>query len=182
MALDWSAGNVFVKYQIGDKIFWVESSAHKQKEIPCPMCFGKRFVTIILGDDSKEQVECGYCQKGYERSTGVTTTWEPQAIIHESTITGITTRDGVKYEVGWRTIEERELYSTREEAEAVQKLKFDEEKARAELWFKESFVNAKKQQVWSAGYHKSCIEREKRTIEWHEMRLNMIKEKKKAQT
>lgn len=169
-----------MKYKLGDMVYWVESSAHYQKQIPCPMCFGKRFVTIILGDDSQERIECGFCQRGLESPSGTATTWEPSAHILSGTITGVSSRDGLKYEVGfgYRSIYECELFPDEQSAESLRLVKFEEEKARADFWFMESFVTAKKKQVWSAGYHRECIKREKRTIEWHELRLGMIKESK----
>lgn len=166
-----------MKYNIGDTVYWVEASTHYQKSIPCPMCFGKCFVTIILGDDSQEKIECGFCQKGYERACGIAKTWEASAMVCSGAITGVSSRDGVRYEVGYRSVYEHEIF-TKEEAELVRVEKLAEVTSQAEHWFKESFVNAKKNQIWSAGYHRECIKREKRTIEWHELRLGMIKDKK----
>lgn len=165
---------------IGDTIFWVESGTNYCKQIPCPMCFGKRIVTIILGDDSQTKIECGFCQRGTDRPSGMATTWEPSAITQSGTITGVSTRDGVKYEVGHKSINEYETYPTKEIAEIVRLAKFEEVQARADLWFKESFVTAKKKQIWSAGYNRDCIARAKRTIEWHESRLGMIADKAKG--
>lgn len=169
-----------MKYKIGDTIYWVESSAHYQKQIPCPMCFGKKFVTIILGDDSQEKIECGACQRGTERPSGFATVWEPSANILSGTITGVSTKDGIRYEVGYKTIRESEAFESDKEAEPYRLLKYEEEKSRADLWWQESFVNAKKKQIWSANYHRECIKREERTIEWHKYRLMKIKEERKA--
>lgn len=166
-----------MKYNLGDTVYWVESSAYYQKQIPCPMCFGKCYVTIILGDDSQEKIECGFCQRGCDRPSGYATTWEPFAKVCSGVITGLSTKDGNRYEVGYRTINEHEIY-TEAEAQLVCQTKLKEETERAAFWFGESFVTAKKKQVWSAGYHRECIKREKRTIEWHELRLGMIKESK----
>ena len=166
-----------MKYNIGDTIFWVEASTSYQKQIPCPMCFGKCFVTIILGDDSQEKIECGFCQRGMERPNGFATTWEPTSNVRSGVITGVSTKDGVRYEVGYRSIYEHETYSE-PEAELVRAAKFEEVKEQADRLFQESFVTAKKKQVWSAGYHRQCIEREERTIKWHKLRLGTIKEQK----
>jgi hypothetical protein len=158
---------------IGDTIYWVEANANYGKQIPCPMCFGKRFVTVILGDDSRVESECGMCQHGRDRPSGITTTYEPTAVVHKERISGISTKDGVKYEVGWRSLYAHEIYDSEEIAEEVRKAKFIEVTEQAEKWRKDNFVTCTKKQIWSTGYHRSCIERLENNIEWHKMRLNL---------
>lgn len=165
-----------MSYNIGDKAYWIESNTNYGKKIPCPMCFGKRFITLILGDDSQAQIECGFCSHGLERPSGFANTWEPAAIIHSGVITGVSNREGTKYEIGRCNLFAHELYSTEDEAKLVQEVKLKEVTEQAERWFKESFIRAKKQQIWSAGYHRNCIKSAERTISWHQLRLNMIKE------
>ena len=55
--------------------------------------------------------------------------------------------------------------------------KLKEEIERRKLWERDHFITATKKQVWSAGYHRGCIESAERTLNWHKMRLCMIKEK-----
>lgn len=165
-----------MKFNIGDKVFWVESSTHYGKQIPCPLCFGKRFVTIILGDDSQTKIQCGYCEKGCSGTTGFATVWEPMARVNSGTITGVSLRDGIRYEVGSKSLTESDLFAGEQDAESLRLAKFEEEKARAEEWFRESFIQAKKKQIWSAGYHRNNIKQLERSIEWHKLRLRMIKD------
>ena len=168
-----------MKFKIGDTVYWVEASANYGKEIPCPMCFGKRFVTIILGDDSQQKIECGFCQHGCDRASGIAKTWEPHAYISSGKITGFSQKDGPRYEIDYKNKFEHELFDNEKDAELVRECKYQEVKEQAEKWFTENFHNCSKKQIWSAGYHKSCIEREERTIEWHKARLCMIADKKK---
>ncbi len=49
-------GSVKMKYKLGQQLWWVEAHTHFSKYIPCIMCYGKLFVTIILGDDSTTRV------------------------------------------------------------------------------------------------------------------------------
>jgi hypothetical protein len=37
-------------FKIGDTV-WVPDCGNRQKQIPCPVCFGKLRVTIILGNE-----------------------------------------------------------------------------------------------------------------------------------
>ncbi len=165
---------------IGETVYWVESYMHYSKKIPCPMCCGKLFVTIILGDESKCDIECGMCSHGLDRATGQSTTWEPTAFIKSGVITGISTREGAKYEVGYTSIFQHECFDSEEDAVPTRDKKLKEEQDRAAQFHKDNFVHMKKSQVWSAGYHRDCLERAERTIEWHKARLNMIAERKKA--
>lgn len=165
-----------MKFNIGDDVFWVESHCHYQKTIPCPMCFGKKFVTVILGDDSKVQTACGFCEREMEGSTGYATIWEPTAIIKSGQITGVSTKDGIKYEVNYNSLSEDEILTSQDAANAEYLFKLEEVKKQAQKWFNDSFVNCTKKQVWSAGYHKRCIEQAERTIEWHKAKLGMIKQ------
>lgn len=124
------------------------------------------------------KVACGFCERGIEGSTGYETSWEPNAVVKSGEVTGVSCRDSVKYEVGYKSIYEHEVY-TESEAELVREAKFQEVKEQAEKWFKESFITCTKKQIWSAGYHRNCIKRDERSIEWHRLRLGMIKEKGK---
>jgi hypothetical protein len=143
------------------------------------MCFGKRFVTIILGDESKTESECGMCSHGLDRATGQAKTWEATATIYSGKITGISTREGTKYEVGYKTVTAHECFDSELEATPVREAKQKEAEDQRDNWFKDSFVNCKKSQLWNAGYHRSCIESAERTIQWHKARLNMIGERRK---
>lgn len=166
-----------MKYKIGDIVYWVESSSNMEKTIPCPICFGKRFVIIILGDDTQEKIECGYCSHGIERATGYIKTWLPCAMVKSDRITGVSSRYGIKYELSNRQIEEQDIFDNEKDAEIEKEIRYKQEVERSQLWFKESFVSAKKSQVWSVGYHKNEIKRNQRTIEWHQERIGMIKVK-----
>lgn len=168
-----------MKYNIGDKVYWVYSESRYSKKIPCPMCFGNRMVTIILGDDSQIKSECGYCGRGDNGPSGTATTWEPIAIVKSGVITGVTTRSGIRYEVGFESLEEHELFSSELEAKKVREVKYKKEVERSERWFRDNFKRAKESQIWSTGYHRNCIKDNKKSIEWHQLRLAMIKEKKK---
>lgn len=167
-----------MKYNLGDTIYWIEASTHCQKQVPCPMCFGKLLVTIILGDDSQTKIECGFCQRGTDRPSGFATTWEPSSVLKSGVITGVSTKDGIRYESGYKSLFEHEIYDDEKIAELVRVVKLEEVEAQAKHWFQEQFGDAKKKQIWSAGYHRECIKREERTIEWHKLRLGMIKEEK----
>lgn len=166
------------KYEIGQTVYWVESSCNYMKSVPCPICFGHRRVEIILGNKEVQPIECGYCAKGYQGPTGKATIWEPQSTIYEGEITGIKKNDFGKWEyiIGRRDVGELDLYTSKKDAQPKRDMMLETEKEKAEAWFKDSFVRAKKNQVWSVGYHREQIKHHKKSIEWHKMRLQMIKD------
>ena len=163
---------------LGDKIYWVESHTHYGKTIPCPMCFGKRFVTIILGDESHTKSECGMCSHGLEYATGYAKTWDAIALIESGIITGMSTREGLKYEVDHRSVYAHECFDSEDAAIPTRETKLKEAEERRDTWFKDSFIQCKKKQLWSTGYHRECIKSAERNIEWHMLRLAMIAAKK----
>lgn len=163
------------KYKFDDFVYWVTSSCYYGKKIPCPMCFGKFKVQIILGDGSQESVECGYCKQGVDSTSGLAQTWEPHAEIKSGAICGIE-RGCEKwfYKVGYETLDEKYLFSSEAEAIPLRDERLKEETERKELWFRDHFIKAKQTQIWSSGYHKKQIECHDRTIAWHKVRLCMI--------
>jgi len=167
------------KYKIGQKVFFVESYTTYNKKIPCPMCFGKRFVTIILGDNSHEKIECGFCSHGYEFASSYATVWEPHAEIEEAVISGIEKNNGWLYKVGFTQKFESELYLSKDDAIIEKDKQLEDVTIRAKQYFIDNFIQAKKNQVWSTGYHKGKIKKCEKQIEWHKIRLGMIKDKEK---
>lgn len=164
------------KFNIGAGAFIVRSSCHYGTKVPCRICFGKRKVVVILGNDEHVDTECGYCSAGIDPPSGQSTTWGPHADIVAGPITGIRyDYDGWKYDVGGYSTPEHELFTTREEATPVMEAKLKEEVERKQIYERDHFINATKKQIWSAGYHLNRIEDHERQINWHRMRLCMTK-------
>ena len=169
------------KFNIGDTVYFVVGDINRSKRIPCPICYGKLQVTIILGNGESSLSRCGCCCQGYEGPTGFSTVYEPRTEIQESRIRGVAEGHGTswEYQTHSGTKKEYELWATREDAkEEYEAVKADTD-ARAKKWFEASFVDAKKGQLWSTGYHKKEIKYHERKIEWHEMHLGKIKDRVK---
>ena len=56
-------------FNVGDTVF-VAGYGDYEKKVQCPVCFGKKKVTLILGDDTHIELDCDYCRRGYEGSLG----------------------------------------------------------------------------------------------------------------
>lgn len=166
------------KFEFGQTVYYVDGGTNYRKRVPCPMCFGELFVTIILGNKEHQRIECGYCSHGCDRPSGTAIVWEPEASIVSGAIKGIqhTPEGSWIYDIAYHSVSEHEIYGSKEEAEPARLLRFTKEKERAEKYFVDSYKQAKPKQVWSAGYHRNHIKTDRRSIEWHELRLGMIKE------
>ena len=167
---------------IGDLIYWVESSVSYGKSIPCPMCCGKLFVTVILGDGSHSKIECGMCSHGCESPSGIAKTWGPEAVVRSGFIDGISTCGGLTYKVGHHSISAGQAFDNQDSAMGQRDAEYKAVEEKARRYYEDNFVTMKKKQVWSVGYHQSSIRELERKIEWHAMRLCMIKEKENGKT
>ena len=59
--------------KVGDCLWWAVVEKHAQVEIPCPVCYGKRKVNLILGNGDVVALPCTYCSPGYESPRGTVT-------------------------------------------------------------------------------------------------------------
>lgn len=111
------------KFNLGDRVFHVQSSCLYGKKTLCVVCFGNRKVTVILGNGEHVDTECQHCAVGIESPSGYSTTWEPHAHIYEGTITGVTHEyDGWTYKIDDYRVLEREVFATYDEAAPVMEI------------------------------------------------------------
>jgi hypothetical protein len=168
------------KFNIGDDVYYVTSSCRHGVSVPCSICFGKLKVRVILGNGEHVDTECQHCAHGMNPPSGFSMTWEPKSEIHFGIIKGIRdTSEGWRYDIGYESVQDHEMFTSREDAVPLMERRLAEETERRKLWERDHFLTATKKQIWSAGYHRSCIETLKRNISWHEMRLCMIDDKSK---
>jgi hypothetical protein len=157
-------------FQIGESVYVVEANAHGQIEVPCPICFGQLFVTLLLGNGTQEKVECEACGKGCEGPRGVVGAWAPWSKVVPSTVTALEFR-GDEWRVGCGYHSSREIFRTEEEAEARRKVLHAENETYAERMFENNIRNKKKNHAWTVRYHRECIARLKQEMSYHEKKL-----------
>lgn len=172
------------KYKIGDFV-WQASFETTEKWIPCPTCAGKKFITVILGDDYKVTIDCGTCSLGYEAPSGRIKEYEPQAKVCKVEITGVEERlkDGVpksQYYYGGTegscyVCDEEALADTKEEAEAIAaKLGAEycaEENRRIHLKEKDT-----RSWAWNAHYHRQKIKQLGKELVYHRKKLDAARQ------
>jgi len=168
-------------YSVGDKVWWARCGTDRIKK-PCPICFGKRKVTLILGDESEVVLPCNYCAPGFESPTGTISEYEYIAAPEQVTIDRVsseTTPGGTKYEYRhehWLLspdiifdTEEAALTKCEEIAEKLHK----EETTRTEYLKKDK----QKSFSWNAGYHLREAKRCRKEAERHEEKAVVCKER-----
>ncbi len=161
-------------FKIGDTVFVAEANAFCRVQKPCPICFGRLAVTLILGNGERTDVECGMCSAGFQGPRGTVNAYEVTSSVEERTVTGI-----VQEGEHWRVYEHSSAFSTRdgvifksrEAAEARRKELHEEALAQSKRAFESQFTDQKGRQTWSAGYHRKEIKRLERSLEWHKAKL-----------
>ena len=175
-----SAERTAAPFEIGQDVFTVYATAYSQITVPCPICFGKLFVTLILGNGEHQPIECDMCGKGYEGPQGTTISHAPFSKVSAGVVTGLSCGSR-----GW-TIEVNEtryvlddalVFLTQEEAEARRVVLHEKVRHEAQIMDERNLTYKKKGHAWKAGYHRAEAAENKRRMEWH---LNKLAERKTA--
>jgi hypothetical protein len=173
------------KYNLGDRVFIVRQG-QTEKYATCPDCAGKRFLTVIMGDDSQVTIPCTGCTCAYDSPRGAVRYYEYEAEIESGTIGAVKILDDTfEYEVptgcgGYWCKKESEVFATIEEAKEAGKILIAEHN-------QQEIDNIKKKHkdhrtwAWSATYHRKCIKDAQEKIVYHSARLDWANQVKKAE-
>jgi len=168
-------------FNAGDRV-WHAECGIKQVEKNCPVCYGKREVTLILGNDDRVVMPCNYCAPGYESPRGYITEYEyraePQQItITEVEVTQTTTGEKRKYRSKCYGYDNEDLFATYDEAlERCRKVKDEREKEQTTQakYLKKSKTAS---YSWNAGYHLKEARRIEKTVAYHKKMAVLCKAK-----
>lgn len=160
------------KFSIGDTV-WHATCQWGQIKCVCPTCFGKREVTLILGNDDHVLLPCGGCAPGYDPPTGYIHEYDfivkPEVIV----ITGVSIEiDGdvecIRYRSGSFSFNASEIFATESSArvasEEKKKKLHEEQNIRAECIKK----NVHKSFSWNAHYHMREAKRHRKDALYHD--------------
>jgi hypothetical protein len=174
-----------MKWNIGDRP-WLATVGRKSVERSCPICAGKKQVTLILGTEESVILPCSYCAPGYEEPRGWVTEYEFISNAEQLTICEMRVKsnsDGEKREYifsGNRYVDdENKLHHTREEAlvecEVLCKQIEHDENTRSE------YIKADKKKTfsWNAGYHLREAKRDEESAARHRRQAALCKAKSK---
>ena len=165
------------RFGIGDRV-WLAAYSTVDVQATCPICFGKLFVTLILGDDSKVRLPCDYCGKGYEFPRGHITERHARPLALERTIDSVTvSADRVEYGSACSTMPADNVHATEAEALAAAEEIAAKEQADRERSVEWGKHDAKKTFSWNAGYHMREAKALRAKAERHEERAVLCKER-----
>lgn len=170
------------KIKIGDMLYYA-TFGNKQVQKICPVCFGKKEVILISGNDVECVLPCNYCGRGYEDSRGYVQEYEYMA---EASIVFIRNIEINVYENEKKfrfttsdnySVYMEDLFENEEDA-----LKRAEEKKA--IWENDQTTrtnnikeNKNKSYSWNAGYHMREVKKAQKNIEYHTKMAKICKER-----
>lgn len=164
------------RYNIGDRP-WLARCDYVPVSRLCDTCYGKRKVTLILGNDDMVELPCNACDVGYSGPTGKIDEYEYLTKPRQVTITGMAIDTDCKgekveyregYSCSYHVYKDEDLFDTEEEAAergSQQKIELEKEQnIRAEHIKKYK----RKSLSWNAAYHTRIAKKMRQDIEYHE--------------
>lgn len=166
-------------FQLGQIVWYASASACGQVEVPCPVCFGKLEVQLVLGNGETQGIACNACERGFGGPTGAFHERAATSYIKSGPITGMSMRAGkMRYEVeNWGC---EDIYATEAEAEERRVELHAKAGKEAAAVTEHILSQQKKGLTWSVSYHQSCIRDQERRIQYHYEKLRLSREKELA--
>lgn len=169
-------------YNVDDKV-WYAGRESTVEKVVCPECFDKKYLTVILGDDSQVTIDCAGCSKGYDPPKGYITYFKQSVKVELVTIDRVEIdRDYVEYafnKVGCHCniAKNTDIFSTKEGAENRAK-ELAEEHNKEQL----AKIHQKKKNdrdwSWHVHYYRKMIRDAEKTIEDAKKKLDVAKDQK----
>lgn len=158
-----------MKFNIGDTMFRA-CAGQRESRITCPDCYGKKYLTVILGNGENVTVDCECYRPGYGQYAGTVSSCDFATEVFEETVNSISAAPAE-----YNHHPENECFKTREEAEikAAQLLKEYQEGEKNRLLFLKE--NASRSWAWNASYHRRELKRAQRQVEHHTTKLDVAK-------
>lgn len=175
------------EFRVGDEA-WFARWTPRQVRIPCPVCFGNRSVTIVLGDGTQVIAACRYCEAGFDGPQGSTVEYEHDPIAQRVTVREVHvdeqhgpegTERRVRYllgsDAGWADAEdmftgEAEALA-RAKARTLEVFAYEDSAERKRLRKTSALSDA----IWAVGYHRREAARCRKEAERHEARSVLAK-------
>jgi len=169
------------KFNIGETA-WLARCSRQPINKTCPTCYGKKEVTLILGNGDHVILPCMGCAPGFEQPRGYVEEYELSSEPEPFTITGIEIQDDgkeqkVTYRKGCYLADEERLFKTREEAmvkSAEMKAELEKEQKSKAFYIKH---DKNKSYSWNAHYHIREAKRHRKDALYHDEMAKICKAK-----
>lgn len=173
-----------MRYKVGDKIWVGEFSSMAPVYETCPDCGGTGRLRVTFHDEAQVSIECQNCAAGYDPPTGRVIVYKQVASARHAAISGLEVDgDKVRWHVdshsgSYRIIDDDKAFDTEAEAVAWAQCRSAEyEQEQRDRIFKKEKDTRK--WAWNASYHRNCIKRAQKDLEYHTAKLNVAKVKAK---
>lgn len=172
-------------FEIGQTVFMVEYG-RREHFVTCPDCLGSKHVLVVLGDGTEITIECGGCDPGgLEPSRGVIKQYSYENTYRKHKVTGVkVSTSGVEYELdnygngSYYNAAAKDVFLTQEDAIAaglVRKLEHEVAENKRLM----GKTRDEKSWKWNATYHRSCIKKLERELEYHKSKVQVCSAKVK---
>jgi hypothetical protein len=166
-------------YNVGDVVFYA-SNDNRAEKIPCPVCFGKLEVIVILGNGDEISTPCSFCEKGWEGPKGHITEYMQiprveRVVITRRTIEEHSNNQKIEYYADRMHLEESRTFNTKEAAAIFAKELSDT--YNADVMDKYVKEKSTKSYAWNAGYHLRAAAEKRRDAEYHEKKARVCQER-----
>jgi len=168
------------RYNVGDEV-WYASYERREVRVPCPVCYGDKSVIVILGNGDEVQVECAYCQSGFNPPMGFVTEYiqEPRAEFQVITNRRVVEEYGneeISYYSSHYGLYPDRMFDT--ESEAMNKA-IEMQIADEQYKLEHPKQKNEKSYTWNAGYHMKNAASRRKEAEYHEAKAKICKAKSK---
>lgn len=165
-----------MRYKVGDEIWIGDFNALAPCYETCPDCGGTGRLRVTFHDETQVSIECRNCCSGYDPPTGGVVVHRQAGTARKAVITGLE-MDGEKIrwhvdgtEHGYRIVDDEHAFDTESDALlwAKQAAAVYEAEQRNRIAQKEKDTRS---WAWNASYHRRCIARAEKDIEYHTKKL-----------
>lgn len=172
-----------MRFQIGDKVWVARFESMAPDYVTCPDCGGTGRLRVTFHDETQVSIECRNCSAGYDPPSGQVIVYRQKVTARLATITGVEINGPV---TTWRTDDyylhdDTSVFT--DEATALEHGKHQQADYQREQ--RDKIATKEKDSrtwAWNASYHRGCIKRAQKDIEYHSAKLAVaaIKAKDKA--
>jgi hypothetical protein len=171
--------------KVGDKV-WYATFDQREEKVPCPVCYGNKKVIVILGNGDEVEVDCRYCEVGFEGSKGWVKEYTKLPLAECVTITGRrieenNSKQEIEYHYNsmgssYRIADPERMFETEEEAiNCAVAMAEEENQAKAN---KPKYKD-EKTYAWNAGYHLKRAKDRAKEAEYHAEKAKICKSRSK---
>lgn len=170
------------EYKVGDKVYHAWTGI-KEISRPCPICFGKRKVTLILGNEDTVILDCSYCSRGYESSSGLEYFNEHIVEVKPETITEVRIEENEKgRKIGYLSnnyiLQPEDTFDNEEDAR-LRSLQLVIDRNKADMLALAQKEKVDRSYAWNAGYHLKSAKRAQTDYEYHSKKAVIMESKAK---